>query len=109
MLGLSGCAHGLAAAPPPSRGALRSAGVMPPAEPTVLGPRLVPEAIDDEKAFGVEPGGGLRAIASGVRVVSLPSGALMAADDRLPYAPTSTTVLPERLGGGFLFVIGNVV
>ena len=39
----------------------------------------VPETIDDEKTFGAEPGGGLRAIASGVRVVSLPSGAVLAA------------------------------
>jgi hypothetical protein len=46
---------------------------------------------------------------SGLRVVTSPKGGIVAADDRFPQAPQSTTALPERLGGGFLFVIGSSI
>jgi hypothetical protein len=90
-------------------GALHPGGASSRADPTLLGPHLVPEAIDEERTFGVEPGGGLRTIAAGVRAVSLPSGAVLVAPDRLPVAPAITTAMPERLGGGFLFVLGSTV
>ena len=75
----------------------------------VRGPRLVPESVDLERSFGVEPGGGLRGIAAGVRVVSYASGAVLTAPDRLTTAPASITVLPDRLGGGALFAIGDTL
>ncbi|MDB4997236.1 MAG: hypothetical protein JWM74_4668, partial [Myxococcaceae bacterium] len=37
------------------------------------------------------------------------NGAVLAAEDRLPQAPSMTVELPDRLGGGFLFVIGTTV
>src|SRR5262245_19304845 len=40
-----------------------------------------------------------------MRVVSMPSGALLASEERLPQPPAITASLPERLGGGFLFVL----
>ena len=43
---------------------------------------------------------------AGARVVSLPAGDIAAATDRLPASPTSVVELPERLGGGFLMVLG---
>jgi hypothetical protein len=100
-----GCGH--AQLPPllEAKGNLHGFGVVPHADPTVLGARLLPELIDDEKSFGLEPGGGVRGVASGVRVVSLANGAVLAAEDRLPQPPTITVGLPDRLGGGFLFVI----
>lgn len=73
------------------------------------GSRLIPAVIDADEAMGIEPGGGVRLIASGVRVVAEPNGALRAADDRLPKPPDSAVELPERLGGGHLFVLGEVV
>ncbi len=88
---------------------LHAGGMTARPDPTVRGARLAPESIDEDKTFGVEPGGGLRAIAAGVRVVGMPNGAVMVAGDRLPVAPAITTPLPDRLGGGFLFVLGSTV
>jgi hypothetical protein len=59
--------------------------------------------------YGAEAGGGVRVIMAGLRVVTSAKGAILAAEDRLPQAPTSTTPLPERLGGGFLFVLGSTI
>lgn len=73
------------------------------------GARLVPDAIELERTFGVEPGGGLRGIAAGVRVVRYPSGAIAASPDRLTQTPSSTAVLPDRLGGGVLFALGDTL
>ncbi len=78
-------------------------------DPTVVGARVVPESVDDLRLYGVEAGGGVRGIAGGVRLVSLPFGAMQAAIDRLPQPPKATAMLPERLGGGFLYVLGNTV
>jgi hypothetical protein len=81
-------------------------------DPTEHGARVIPESADEERAYGIEPNGGVRGIASGVRVINLPNGAALAAEDRLPQAPSATAAVPavpERLGGGFLFVLGNVV
>lgn len=102
-----GCGHAQVPLAFDAKGNLHSFGVRPNADPTVMGARLLPEAIDDEKSFGLEPGGGVRGVASGVRVVSLPNGAVLAAEDRLPSPPTITLGLPDRLGGGFLFVIAG--
>ncbi|MBC7052317.1 hypothetical protein G6O46_25230, partial [Salmonella enterica subsp. enterica serovar Enteritidis] len=59
--------------------------------------------------YGNEPGGGLRASTAGLRGVTTREGAIVAAEDRLPQAPQLTTALPDRLGGGFLFVLGTTV
>ena len=75
-------------------------------DPTIKPARLVPETVDDAQGYGAEAAGGMRAITAGLRVVSAPGGAVVAADERLPQAPAITTALPERLGGGFLFVLG---
>ena len=71
--------------------------------------RLLPETVDETQGYGTEPGGGLRAITAGLRVVTTREGAIVAAEDRLPQAPQLTIALPERLGGGFLFVLGTTV
>ena len=78
-------------------------------DPTVDAPHMVPTELDDAHAFGVEPGRGLRTMTSGVRVINLPGGGVLAARDRLAQPPTSTVPVPERLGGGFLFVVSSVV
>lgn len=75
----------------------------------VQGARVVPEVGPDERAYGTEHGGGLRAILSGIRVVTMPNGVVLAADDRLPQPPSVSTTVPDRLGGGFLFVLGSTV
>jgi hypothetical protein len=74
-----------------------------------MGARVVPEVVEEDRTYGVEPGGGVRAIAAGIRVVSMPSGAVLAADEKLPQLPNATLALPDRLGGGFLFVLGTNV
>jgi hypothetical protein len=93
----------------PDGGAFRVIGVGASADPTVHDARLLPEAVDDSQGYGSEAGGGLRAITAGLRVVTTPEGAIVAAEDRLPQAPQLTTSLPERLGGGFLFVLGTTI
>jgi hypothetical protein len=75
-------------------------------DPTVRGARLFPEDLDEAHGWGVEPGGGVRAIVAGVRIVSMADGAMLVANDRLAATPSSVVALPERLGGGFLFGIG---
>ena len=108
LVALAGCAHGGGLSVADPRGNLH-AGTPASADPTVRGARLVPEVVEEEKSFGVEAGGGVRTIVAGVRVVSHTNGALLAADDRLPKAPAITVAVPERMGGGFLFVIDNTV
>ena len=105
---LSACGRG---GPPrsPEGGTLRTTGVGANVDPTVRGARLLPEVVDESTSYGSESGGGTRVITSGLRVVTARDGAIVAADDRLPQAPMITTALPERLGGGFLFVLGSVV
>ncbi len=107
---VAGCAHvGQGPAASVSKGHLQAFGVGGRADPTEHGARVIPESADEDRAYGVEPNGGIRGIASGVRVINLPNGAALAAEDRLPQAPSATTAVPDRLGGGFLFVLGNVV
>jgi hypothetical protein len=55
----------------------------------------------------MEPGGGVRSIAAGVRVVAAPGGTVAASSDRLPGAKWAVIPLAERLGGGFLFVVDD--
>jgi hypothetical protein len=74
-------------------------------EPLAPGARVVPIEVAENRSLGVEPGGGTRSIAAGVRVVSLLGGAVAAADDKLPGAKWDALALPDRLGGGFLFKI----
>jgi len=102
-----GCA-GAPLGPPvaPWRG-LREMGLRAPDDPTVRGVRLVPLSLDEAHGWGVEPGGGLRAIVAGVRVVSFADGAIVAATDRLPATPTGVTAVPDRMGGGFLYALGT--
>jgi len=89
--------------------AFRGVGVGASADPTVQHARLFPEVVDDTQGYGNEPGGGLRAITAGLRVVTARDGSISIAEERLPQAPQLTTALPERLGGGFLFVLGTTV
>ncbi len=92
-----------------SRAALRSP-VAAAADPTVHPARLVPvRPGDDDKTFGVEPGGGRRMLVSGVRVIRLAGGGVESAVDPLPSVPSATLEIPERLGGGFLFVLGQMI
>ena len=93
----------------PDGGSFRSVGIGAGADPTVRTARLFPEAVDETQGFGTEPGGGQRAITAGLRVVTSRDGSIAIAEERLPQAPQLTTALPERLGGGFLFVLGTTV
>ena len=67
------------------------------------GSRLFPETLNEAHGWGIEPGGGVRTIVAGVRIVSLADGSMQVALDRLPATPARVVALPERLGGGFLF------
>ena len=87
----------------------RAVGVGASVDPTVHPARLLPETVDQTTTYGAEAGGGARVITAGLRVVTSPKGAIVAAEDRLPQPPQSTIALPERLGGGFLFVIGTTL
>lgn len=84
----------------------RVTGVVANADPTIRPARVLPEVIDETNGFGVEPNGGTRVLTGGYRVVTSPKGGIIAAEDRLPQAPQATIALPDRLGGGFLFVLG---
>src|SRR4051794_32051581 len=103
VLGLA-CGSG-APARSPDGGAFRVAGVGASADPTVRNARLFPETVDEAQGYGTEPGGGVRAITAGLRVVTTHEGSIAIAGERLPQTPQLTTPLPERLGGGFLFVL----
>jgi hypothetical protein len=106
----AGCARGPTVRTDDTRARLaKAAAPVAPDEATVRSARFVPAVIDDARVHGVEPGGGVRALAAGVRVVLLANGAVMVAEERLAQMPTATLVLPERLGGGFLFALGSTV
>jgi hypothetical protein len=45
-------------------------------------------------------------VVNGVRVAAWPDGVMTAAAQRLPATPSQVVEVPERLGGGFLMVIG---
>jgi hypothetical protein len=112
-LAAGGCARPLAAEADPSRArpplgaSLRTPGLRAPADPTVRGARLVPASVDEARIWGTVPGGGVRQIVAGLRIVSSPSGDVLAASDRLPASPSTVCELPERLGGGFLMGVGT--
>jgi hypothetical protein len=80
-------------------------------EPEPLGPaRLFPPLLErGDVAFEeVDSDGSRRLIAQGLRLIQRPDGALAAASEFLPSARNVTTLaLPERLGGGFLFVVNT--
>jgi hypothetical protein len=90
------------------RSALRGgAGLRAADDPTVRGARLFPESLDEAHGWGVEAGGGVRAVVAGIRIVLMAGGGMVVASDRLPATPSNVVALPERLGGGFLFSIGS--
>ncbi len=113
VLGLaaSAWACGPPSPPPgaPRAASLRETGTGAAVDPTVHHARIVPESAEAWPRFGVEPGGGVRVLASGQRAILLSNGAVQAADDRLPATVNRFVPLPDRLGGGFLFVLGNSV
>ncbi|MDB4941744.1 MAG: hypothetical protein JWP97_1278 [Labilithrix sp.] len=108
-LGEGACGGGGAGAAAPGQSAFRVTGVGASLDPTVRGARLVPESIVESTGYGTEPGGGTRAITAALRVAHTRDGGLMVAEDRFPLAPQLTVALPERVGGGFLYVIGTTV
>jgi hypothetical protein len=110
-LALGGLVHCTPAARPPSSGSIARQAVpvwRAQLDPTVLGPRLIPETLDPNASFGTDPGGGARFIAGGLRVLRLPSGAILTSEERFPSAPRAFA-LPPRLGGGSLFVVENTL
>lgn len=64
----------------------------------------MPEVVDTNTALGLEPGGGVRSLLAGMRLVSLPNGGVLTAEQRFAESP-KPVALPLRLGGGFLFVV----
>ncbi|MDP9034091.1 MAG: hypothetical protein M3O50_04750 [Myxococcota bacterium] len=105
----SACAGGWSRSTAASRSALREPPLRALKDPTVHGSHLVPERLDEGHFWGVDPGGALRVIVAGVRVVSSGNGAIVAARERLPPGPSVAVTLPERMGGGFLFALGKRV
>ncbi len=77
------------------------------------GARFVPESVVGRPAFGIEPGGGIRGLAAGLRYVALPGGAVETAGSFLPSRGASNdekaALLPDRLHGGFVFLGGRTV
>lgn len=106
--GLTACGRG-SAGPRHAEASFRAASPGSAADPTVRPARLVPEEVDESSTFGAEASGGERVLVKGLRLVTAPQGVLVAAADTLPMSPQITTALPERLGGGFLFVLGTSV
>ncbi|MEZ4264039.1 MAG: hypothetical protein R3B36_33405 [Polyangiaceae bacterium] len=110
FLPVIGCAGAHGAREAPATSALRKVGVGSLVDPTVGRPRLVPLlSASGARDFGTEPGGGTRRMTGGLRVLEWPNGAVMVSESRLPQPPSSTTPLPDRLGGGFLFVLGTTI
>ncbi len=58
-------------------------------------------------AFGTEPGGGMRFIAGGLRVLRTPNGGILTSEERFLDSTPKAFALPPRLGGGALFVVGK--
>jgi hypothetical protein len=86
---------------------MRERDLRAPDDLTVKGARLLPERMDESHPWGTEPGGGVRWIVAGERVLTWPEGSLSATTDRLPTTPSSVLEVPERMGGGFLFAMGS--
>lgn len=111
-LGTAACSHAGSAMRSTDQASFREAGVGSTVEPTVRPARLVPllaEEIEGDQGYGVETDGGVRTMKAGLRIVLSNQGAVSVADDRFPQTPQTTLALPERLGGGFLFVLGTSV
>lgn len=66
----SSCQASRKSARSPDGGSFRVTGIGASADPTVRTARLLPETVDDTQGYGNEPGGGLRAITAGLRVVT---------------------------------------
>src|SRR5262245_38876902 len=103
---LLACAGGMGAQSP---GTVRIPPATGAADPTVRGAHFVPADPDLTPSYGIEPGGGVRTITEGVRVVNLARGGALSAPDRLPAAPSDTIPVPQRMGGGFFYLIGTTV
>lgn len=94
---------------PRAPGTIRAQGATGLVDPTVQGARLVPSEVDLDPAYGVEPGGGVRTITAGVRLINLGRGGALCARDRLPQAPSDILPVPARMGGGFFYLVGTTV
>ncbi len=81
---------------------VRGAGTVP-APPA----RFVPQGAAGFSPYGMEIGGGERVIAQGLRMVLLPAGAVRVAETPLAVVPSRVLALPDRVGGGFVFVSGT--
>lgn len=68
---------------------------------------LVPQIAGTDRTYGVEPSGGTRTLQSGVRLVNLPNGAVMSADEAFAATPKTVVEVPDRMGGGFLYLLGS--
>jgi hypothetical protein len=82
-------------------------GAAPDTSALGSGARLVPATLDEARFRGAGPGGVVRAIVSGVRVLRFADGTMETAPDRLPATPAAVVNAPDRLGGGFLFAIAK--
>ncbi|MEO8873992.1 MAG: hypothetical protein ABI461_00265, partial [Polyangiaceae bacterium] len=80
--------------------------------PFVQFAHLVPQVVGEGSATAtwnlpVEPGGGIRTLQSGVRLVNLSDGAVMSADEAFVATPKTVVPVPDRMGGGFLYLLGS--
>lgn len=108
-LALAACGASGPHARSPDDAALRAPGVGAPADPTVRPATLLPEALDESDALGPAPGGGSRYVTDGLRVIASPTGGVVAASATFPRDPRIMAALPERLGGGYLFVVEGTI
>jgi hypothetical protein len=76
-------------------------------DPTVRGARLVPEELDLAGAT-VEPSGSIRGVVQGARFRVDTRHAIQTAEDWIDDASVALPV-PSRLGGGFLFTLGDTL
>jgi hypothetical protein len=108
---LAGCGGAPKPAPVPLAAPRAAAAERGLDEPEPFGPARVfpPLRERSDLAFeGVDSDGSRRVIAQGLRLIQRADGALIAASEFLPSARSVTTLeLPERLGGGFLFVVNT--
>jgi hypothetical protein len=110
-LGISACAG---SAPRPSRPATTESAVSPGANASAAAdfptPARVFPPIERSEVTGEvkDSDGGRRFIAQGLRLIQSPEGALVASDEFLPGSRVvATLALPNRLGGGYLFVLNT--
>lgn len=111
---LAACASSTTDVAPVSPSGFRHGSAVAVADPTVRPARVVPEAIESKKNYGIEAGQGpnadaisrtsTRLLTAGFRVLVGSDGSVRTSADRFPSSPRETLALPDRLGGGFLFV-----